>query len=98
MKLELHNLDKTHFIESIVFDFYASAENGEEFTQATVGKSGCIEIIEHQAAGEGDKWYYIMVFEDGTVSMTFNPNHVTYKPVPAKELNDNTPSVHSANC
>ena len=32
----------------------------------TVGKYGVIEIIEHAAQGEGDKWYYDVVREDGT--------------------------------
>ena len=30
----------------------------------TVGKYGVTEIIEHSAQGEGDKWYYDVVFGD----------------------------------
>lgn len=35
----------------------------------TVGKYGVLEIIEHKAQGEGDKWYYDVVFEDSTVRL-----------------------------
>ena len=34
------------------------------------------EITEHRAAGEGDKWYYDIVFIDDTEMRVFNPNLV----------------------
>jgi hypothetical protein len=52
---------------------------GETFTHNIVGVNGCIEIEEHPAKGEGDKWYYDIHFENGTVVRTFNPNRVIFK-------------------
>lgn len=45
-----------------------------------VGQNGVNEIIEHPAAGEGDKWFYYVRFDDGHVEMVFNPNLVIIKP------------------
>lgn len=53
---------------------------GEEYETARVGEKDCIEIIEHGAAGEGDRWYYDITFKDGSVIRTFNPNRVLYAP------------------
>ena len=46
----------------------------------TVGKGGIIAITEHRAQGEGDKWYYDIQFEDGTVNREFCPVTVIWKP------------------
>jgi hypothetical protein len=45
-------------------------ENPQE---ATVGKSNVVETIEHSAVGEGDKWYYDIVFEGGDTFRVFTP-------------------------
>ena len=34
------------------------------------------EIIEHRAAGEGDKWYYDIIYTNETEMRIFNPNTV----------------------
>lgn len=40
----------------------------------------CVEIYEHKAAGEGDKWYYDVKFDDGSINRIFNPNEIFIKP------------------
>ena len=39
----------------------------------------CIEIYEHKAEGEGDKWYYDVKFDDGSINRIFNPNEIFIK-------------------
>lgn len=41
-----------------------------------VGQRGVIEIEEHPAMGSGDRWFYIIKFEDGHEEKIFNPNVV----------------------
>ena len=35
-------------------------------------------IEEHKAAGECDKWFYDVVFDDGSYERIFNPNKVYF--------------------
>ena len=51
---------------------------GEDWTKLTVGRNGVKSIEEHAAAGEGDKWNYLVEFEDGHFLRVFNPNLVEY--------------------
>ncbi len=43
---------------------------------ATVGYNGVKNIYEHQAQGEGDKWYYVIEYDDKRVDFLFNFDHV----------------------
>ncbi len=55
-------------------DYYvAKIDQQEHATKKTVK-----EIIEHCATGEGDKWYYDIIFIDKTRVRVFNPNKVFY--------------------
>ena len=69
-------------IKAINYNWFTSAENGEEFTNRTVGimygNLKCDKIEQHPAAGEGDKWYYDIHYSDGTKSRVFNPNEVFF--------------------
>lgn len=69
-------------IKGINFNWFASAENGEEFTNRTVGivygQLKVDKIVEHSAAGEGDKWYYDIHYSDGSKERVFNPNSVFF--------------------
>jgi hypothetical protein len=69
-------------IKAINYNWYASVENGEEFTNRTVGlvygNLKCDKIEQHAAAGEGDKWYYDIHYSDGTKERIFNPNQVFF--------------------
>ena len=51
---------------------------GEDWTRLTVGVNGVKSIEEHKAQGEGDKWNYLVEFEDGHFLRVFNPNSVEY--------------------
>lgn len=37
-----------------------------------VGQGGAKEIREHEAQGEGDKWFYDVIYEDGNEIRLFN--------------------------
>lgn len=51
----------------------------------TVGVDDVVEISEHRAAGEGDKWYYDIVYEkDGAILRTFNVTRSYSKETPDK--------------
>ena len=38
-----------------------------------------ISITEHQARGEGDKWYYDVEFKDQSIMRLFNFNSIEFK-------------------
>lgn len=44
----------------------------------TVGMGGVSGIEEHAALGEGDKWYYDVHFEDGTMNREFTVTSVAF--------------------
>lgn len=53
---------------------------GEEYKTYEVGDNNeTIEIEEHPAMGEGDKWFYYVRFVDGSEIAIFNPNKVYYE-------------------
>lgn len=58
---------------------------GEDYDWAEVGcvdtknKLEVKEITEHRAAGEGDKWYYDVIYTNDTEMRVFNPNTVLRK-------------------
>jgi len=41
-----------------------------------VGRNGVINIYEHQAEGEGDKWYYAIEYDNKRVDYLFNFDQV----------------------
>lgn len=51
---------------------------GEDWKTITVGINGVESIEEYPAQGEGDKWNYLVKFEDGRSLRIFNPNTVEY--------------------
>ena len=50
----------------------------EEYETAIVGKEGVLKIIEHRAVGEGDKWYYDIIYKDKKIR-TFRPFYVVFE-------------------
>ena len=76
----LHEILEVIFVER---ECRFSPENGEEFDSYVLGYDHgngiCVRIDEHRAAGEGDKWVYTVVFDDGSEVMIFNPNMVFSK-------------------
>lgn len=69
-------------ITGINYNWYATPENGEEFTNRTVGvrygNVTCDNIKEHSAAGNGDRWFYDISYSDGSIERIFNPNQVVF--------------------
>ena len=53
---------------------------GEVCSYYEIGKYGVSKILNHPAQGEGDKFYWTVVFEDGREEMVFNPNRVFLTP------------------
>lgn len=51
----------------------------EDYKVAKVGEKGVVQICEHSAMGEGDKWFYDIVKEDNTMERIFSPYHAFYK-------------------
>ena len=55
-----------------------------EFDEAEIGKKFDGKLVTkidmHSAAGEGDRWYFDIVFEDNTMTRTFNPNESYFEP------------------
>ena len=45
-----------------------------------VGSDGVTEIREHQAQGEGDRWFYDVHYERGLVRRIFAPAQVLFSP------------------
>ena len=68
-------------IKGLDYNWHYTHKHGEIFYQAEVGKDGVTEIKEHRPAGEGDKWFYDIHFEDGSMYRVFNPSRVVFKKV-----------------
>lgn len=43
-----------------------------------VGSEGVVEIKEHSAQGEGDRWFYDVHFQAGQVRRLFEPKQVYF--------------------
>jgi hypothetical protein len=64
-------------ITQIDYNWYAVNPGvGEEYCSYIVGRAGVIKIEEHGAAGDGDRWFYRVYFDNGNEIMIFNPNKV----------------------
>lgn len=69
---------------SVRFEYQPSMSDGkeifgEEWKSFDVGKKGVVSIHEHHAAGDGDKWFFDVVFEDKTMIRIFHPHAAYYK-------------------
>lgn len=69
-------------IKKLHYNWFYSNECGEEYDIAEVG-SVCartqhlvVEIKEHRAQGDGDKWYYDVIYCNGSEMRVYNPNLV----------------------
>ena len=74
------------YISELIYDYtppMCTTNEGvpEDFKLAQVGIDGVEDIQEHTAAGEGDKWFYDVYYDDGSVLRTFNPHSVVYNPI-----------------
>jgi len=64
-------------ITALFYNWYAGPY-GEEVKSYHVGFNKVIKIIEHRACGEGDRWYYDVIFSDSHRERIFNPNEVVF--------------------
>jgi hypothetical protein len=65
----------------IVYNYYRGSDDGqygEEYSYAEIGKNGVVDIQEKPSCGEGDKWFFDIVKDDGTVERVFNPHQAFY--------------------
>ena len=65
---------------------------GEIFDTYTVGKYGVLDITVHSAQGDGDKWYWTIIFEDKHEEMIFNVDKVVLIPEPYQGISASTKS------
>lgn len=75
-------------IKKLLYDWHMRSDgecSGEDCHTAEIGKMHYDEkkivkdIIEKSACGEGDKWFYDIIFEDDSMIRTFNPNRVYFE-------------------
>ena len=77
-------------IEQIKYNWFYSNENGEECNVYRVSTNDdIISIKEHTAQGEGDKFYYDVVFKDEHIERIFNINSVIYVKDEVEKFCDN---------
>jgi hypothetical protein len=70
-------------VKQINFNWYAEPSYGEHFGSYQVGEyANCLNIEEHRPMGDGDKWFYDVTLNDGTITRIFNINQVFYFPEP----------------
>jgi len=66
-------------IEKVIFNWFYTQEGGENYSIYQKGKDGVVDIKEHVPEGEGDRWFYIVEFDNGIVRKIFNINEVVYE-------------------
>lgn len=72
----MHKIVRLTYNWRVVSDGCQTIDVCEEYN---LGVGGVTEIKEHRAAGEGDKWFYEVHFENGQYEMIFNPNIVVWQ-------------------
>lgn len=68
--------------EIIRFNYYPGSLDGhypERYEEHIVGQKGVVEIREHAAQGDGDRWYWDVYYDCNSVERIFNPHQVFYK-------------------
>ena len=64
-------------------------KEGTDFRQ--VDFLSVIDIVEHNAQGDGDKWYYDIIHKNGTVCRVFEPIIVVFEPVEESDSQGRSP-------
>jgi len=67
--MDLCKRQLTHHIFQVVANYHIY----------TVGTENIKIIHEHYAGGEGDKWFWMIEYEDGRLTDVFNPIEVLWK-------------------
>lgn len=66
-------------VKSVLYDWFYTLENGEEYQQAAVGRNGVVGIVYHAPVGEGDRHYCDVIKNDGTMYRIFNINNIAFE-------------------
>jgi len=66
-------------IRRITYNWFSTEEYGPDFSEFEVGKVGVEKIEEHRPAGEGDRLWYEVTFDNGVMIKVFNINTVKYE-------------------
>jgi hypothetical protein len=75
-------INKIHYNWVFASDGRDSGEDYQVEQVGTKNENGLpIAIEEHRPQGEGDKWFYDIVYDDGSMKRVFNPNQVFYKKI-----------------
>ena len=69
---------KSKKVTSIIFNWFYSHENGEEYKEYIVGKE-VVSIEYHEPLGSGDAHYCDVLLEDGTIDRVFNINSIIFE-------------------
>jgi len=65
------------WVEKEVIKILECGDSREDAVIYTVGEQSVTSIVEHRAAGEGDKWFYDVHIESGVIHRVFNPLSAT---------------------
>lgn len=71
------------YITRIAWNYRQACSDGkevfsEEFDEARLNEGNVVGIYEHTAHGEGDKFFYDIVYNNDTVLRIFNPHQVWF--------------------
>jgi len=66
-------------IAAIQYNLFRSI-NGDEYSVAQVGHGGVVKISEHCPAGEGDRHWCDICYDNGACTRVFNVNLIMYAP------------------
>jgi len=71
-------------VQRLIYNWYQTGSvvdrdgAGDNYLSITVGRGGVKDITEHIPQGEGDRFNYLIEYEDGHFMRVFNPNTVEY--------------------
>ena len=57
---------------------------GDDSWPVEIGINGCVRIEEHPAQGDGDRWFYDVIYDDGHVLRLFTVDCVWFDRVEGK--------------
>lgn len=66
-------------IVQLIANWFAIPELGAGYETYNVGKNDVTAIIEYRPRGDGDRWYYDVIFAGKGTKRIFNPNSVSFE-------------------
>ena len=65
-------------ITQLYYDWYATPEQGEDYSQAIVGKNNVVSIEKKLPSCDGDKLHFLITKSTGVTIEVYNPSRVVY--------------------